>query len=288
MSIRSMMVPLSSNTERQSAALEAAVNLAKVLQAHLDVLYLKFRPEQVMRSFASYNLHVSEVGESFLNIQRQIEDQCTLTRATFTSLCQRYDVPTTDDQEKWSYPSATWMETSKDPHDAVAQQGRLVDLIVAGKPAGDSDEDVLEDALRNTGRPVIMAPKTNARFIGRRVAIAWNGSLEAARAVSAAIPFLIKAEQVTILTAQSDKTTASAAENARAYLAHHGIAAKTAVFNKNLSPPVGKAILERCRELETDLLVMGAYTHSRVHELLLGGVTRHMMAHADRPVLMMH
>jgi len=106
--------------------------------------------------------------------------------------------------------------------------------------------------------------------------------------MTAALPFLVDAETVTILTAESERTAAAAADNAKVYLARHGVRAETQVFSKNANPPVGKALLDYCRQYDADMLVMGAYSHSRAHELLLGGVTSYMSSRADRPIFMVH
>ncbi len=147
---------------------------------------------------------------------------------------------------------------------------------------------VFYTALRETGRPVLVAPPAVPSAIGHCVAIAWNGSAEAAHAIAGALSFIEAAERVVILTSESERTKAKVAPELARYLAYHGVAAEAQVFEKSRHPSVGEAIFDHCRNIKADLLVMGAYTHSRTRELLFGGVTQYALDHADIPVLMAH
>src|SRR3546814_479080 len=113
---------------------------------------------------------------------------------------------------------------------------------------------------------------------------AWNGSLEAARTVGLTMPILAMAEQVTVVMAPEGDIAAADAEALVRYLDLHGIRATSLVVKP--SRPLGAGLLSAAREAQAELLVMGAYTHSRVRQMLLGGVTRHVLEAADIPVLM--
>lgn len=143
----------------------------------------------------------------------------------------------------------------------------------------------IDAALFDTGRPVLVAPPAAPLQIGRKIAIAWNGSSQAARAVAFSLPFLERAEQVTILvgSGQDSHTPGTALA---AYLERHGI--RAAVEGFDVAGSVGKSVLERAGELGADLIVMGAYGHSRLREMILGGATREILASATLPVLMAH
>ncbi len=285
MSIRSILAPLTSDTEWQIAALEAAIALASHRRACVDVLYMKAEPAAAFRGVTALTVTGGKtLAETYAAYEQQIRQQCAAMRQDFADLCKRFGVAV----NPGTCPSATWQEADRDPAGELARRGRVSDLIVVGCAAPEGSRTLLELALRSTGRPVLLVPARSGAIPGRRIAIAWNGSIESARALAAALPLLETAQAVTILTARSDHTAPAVAEGARVLLARHDIAAKVRVFEKSLEPPVGRALLEHCREIEADLLVMGAYTHSRAHELLLGGVTSYMAAHADRAVFMMH
>ncbi len=170
-------------------------------------------------------------------------------------------------------------------------RARVADLIIMKRPdsgTGANYEELLSLLLREAGHPLLVAPPDVVKLEFGRLAVAWNGSAEAARAVSASMDLLAAAERVDLLTAESERTLGSVVDPMVRYLGSHGIEARPHAVTRHGLGSVGDAILEKCRELNTDLLVMGAYTHNRFRELIFGGVTRDVLRDADLPVLMAH
>jgi nucleotide-binding universal stress UspA family protein len=157
-------------------------------------------------------------------------------------------------------------------------------------PHPDADEDVsssdaLHAVLFDSGRPVLIAPQEAPATMGTRVAIAWNGSAESAAAVAAALPWLHRAQAVRILYSEDYQRRGPGAEGIRAYLRWHEIEAEAVPF-KPQTREVGAGLLGAARDFGADLMCQGAYSHSRLRQLILGGVTRHVLENADLPVLM--
>ena len=127
--------------------------------------------------------------------------------------------------------------------------------------------------------------------IGRRVLVGWDGSREASHAISDAMPLLATASTVTVITVDSEEPSQRHGEVPGAdialYLARHGVRTNVERTVSN-GIGTGEVLLSRASDLEADLLVMGAYGHARVHELLFGGATRTVLASATLPVLMSH
>jgi nucleotide-binding universal stress UspA family protein len=172
--------------------------------------------------------------------------------------------------------------------DEVLRFGRLSDLTVVARPGAEEEgglSTTFDAALFDSGRPVLLVPAMPAAGLGS-VAVAWDRSREATRAVGAALPLLTAAEKVVILAAREPGSEAEPSELA-AYLALHGVAARTWAFTPG-SGSLGEALLEEAAKAEADLLVMGAYGHSRLREMVLGGVTRAILGDAAIPVLLMH
>ncbi len=172
--------------------------------------------------------------------------------------------------------------------DLVAQQARLADLTVV--PHLESSEDVsssdaLHAVLFDSGRPVLIAPKQARATIGERICVAWNGTAESASAVLVTLPWLARARAVRILTAEGYQRRGPPAQDLAAYLALHDINAEVATF-RPVDREVGAGLLRAATEFGADLLTMGAYSHSRLRQLILGGVTRHVLEHATLPVMM--
>ncbi|MCF8481089.1 MAG: universal stress protein [Rhodospirillum sp.] len=191
--------------------------------------------------------------------------------------------------------TATWRETSGPEPEQVALRGRVADLLVLGQPGSNGEPPsllTLNAALLESGRPVLVAPpESTGGTVGTRVAIAWNGSAEAARAVMGAMPFLVAAEKVTVLIAEADDNDDAAdatAHELETHLAWHGVQADIKVLRAGPGSKAGEALIQACESMGADLLVMGAYTHSRLRQLILGGVTRHILSSALFPVLLSH
>jgi nucleotide-binding universal stress UspA family protein len=172
----------------------------------------------------------------------------------------------------------------------VPQRARLNDLVVLGQSGRVTDKphsDTLEETVVHGGRPVLLAPARALGPIGEVIAIAWNASPEAARAVSGALPFLVEARAVHILSVGKEDDSLSDAELA-AYLGWHGV---TAVAHH--VPPVkgvktGEALLAAARDQSADLLVMGGYGHAPWREMIFGGATAQIVGTSLLPVLLSH
>jgi nucleotide-binding universal stress UspA family protein len=163
------------------------------------------------------------------------------------------------------------------------------DLVLFVRQARDADEPLplsglMKSMLEASGRPTFIASGELAPDFNDVVAIAWNGSVEAARAVTASLPFLRKAREIHIISFETPRTAADNAEDVLAYLDAHGLTAKTLTGEAFKS--VGEALLNSCEQVGAGLLVMGAYTHSRLRQTLFGGVTHHVLENARLPLFM--
>jgi len=167
---------------------------------------------------------------------------------------------------------------------------RLYDMTIVLQPEGDRasyDDEIPQHILFNSGGPMLMVPYIHKGPLdAHHVGIAWDGSRLAARAVRDAVPFLMGANAVTIITINEEASEASSDQLA-AHLGRRGIAAKVQRLTADRGNVQG-AILSIAAESNMGLLVMGGYGHSRLHERILGGVTRSMFDSLTVPVLMSH
>lgn len=143
---------------------------------------------------------------------------------------------------------------------------------------------LLKSTLKDAGRPVLVITDEVPTNFGRVIAIAWNGSVEAARAVTASLPLLAQAERVVILTFVTPNTEASKSEDLRLYLSRHEISADVQVHEAGQS--VGDDLLNAVDGVSAELLVMGGYTRSRARQTLFGAVTHHVLENSSLPLLM--
>ncbi|HWB49508.1 MAG TPA: universal stress protein [Stellaceae bacterium] len=193
--------------------------------------------------------------------------------------------------------STEWREAADFPADIAIVQSRYVDLVVVGQLDPDDaqapiDNPRPEDIALAVGRPVLVIPYVGSYDrIGQRVLVAWDGSREATRAISDAMPLLTSAAVVTVLTVDPAIGRTEHGElpgtDIALYLARHGVSARV---EKAVSAGmnIGDVLLSHAADRSADLLVMGAYGHSRLRELVLGGATRTVLRSMTLPVLLSH
>lgn len=185
---------------------------------------------------------------------------------------------------------ATWTELSGEVEPLLTLAGRVNDLVIVDRP----DPKVpftgraLDTALFSVGRPTLMIGDTVPFDLLDHIVIAWNGSLEATRLIGQSIALLHEATRVTVVHARTERFDETRAADLCGYLQWHGVVAEAVTLPVHEGISVGEAILAEAKRQGASMLALGAYTHSRVREFLLGGVTRHMVEHARIPVLMAH
>jgi nucleotide-binding universal stress UspA family protein len=175
--------------------------------------------------------------------------------------------------------------------DMVAEHGRTADVTVITLPAGQEGTlrtTVLHAAIMETSKPVLLTPVEVHADPFRRIAVAWNGSASAAQALGHALPFLAKAEQVTVFDLKDPVFGGPPAAQAAEYIGWHGITAQVVPLQVGPGKLLGPALVEATEAAGSGLLVMGAYSQSRVRRIIAGGVTRTVMERTRLPVLMAH
>lgn len=195
--------------------------------------------------------------------------------------------------------AAEWRAPAGDAIEALIDHARCTDLVVIGQRDPAEDNGEFAESLANavvlqSGRPVLVIPYAAApAAIGTTVLVAWNSTRESARAVADAMPLLARAEKVFLLSIDSseedNETPAhlTAQQRVTSWLRYHGIDAATRHY-ESIDADVGEFILSQSADLGADLIVMGAYSHSRLQERVLGGVTRRLLEAMTAPVLMSH
>ncbi len=196
--------------------------------------------------------------------------------------------------------SAEWRTaetTSVEVPNVVALHARYADLAIVGQtdPEGNgwaTPRDLPERLVMMAGRPMLVVPYVGKYSqVGKRVLVAWNATREATRAVNDALPILERAEAVTVLAVDPESGISGHGEVPGAdialHLARHGVKAEASHIQAT-DVDVGDMLLSRAADFSADLIVMGAYGHSRLRELVLGGATEHILHHMTMPVLMAH
>ena len=179
-------------------------------------------------------------------------------------------------------PTATWREAEGGPVRVLAEAAHASDLVITSRGGALGTAEQLVTA---TGVPVLVLPPDVPRDFGRVVLVAWKGSPEAARAVHEALPFLLPTAAKRVILCAIEEEAAAGLEAAAAMLERHGVVVQPEQVDRTEGRSTGEILLAQAMAHGADLLVMGAYGHARVRELIFGGVTRHVLNTATLPVL---
>jgi nucleotide-binding universal stress UspA family protein len=274
MSIKSI-VALADGSDLHSV-LSAAVALTARLSARLEVLHIKPDPYDMI-PIGVEGLTGNVIEDIIGSATKAIEERRVQAKAEYDRVCAS------------SGQSATWKEVTGRSSHMLSIASRFADLLVLPQPDDKSSDALLEAAdaaVFECGRPVVFVPANVSSVIGNRIMIAWNGSTQAALAVTASLPLLHLAGQVDIVQAGDIGKDAPASDLAL-YLAMHGIKSQTHAIDVGI-PDTGGTLIAAAERFESDLIVMGAYGHSRFRERILGGATRDLLKNSPWPILMMH
>lgn len=186
--------------------------------------------------------------------------------------------------------SREWREVTGETAKVIEAEAAQADLIVIGHGSRRNQADAKQAvhvALFVSQLTTLLVPASIPLSLGRNIAIAWKASDAANRSIEAALPLLLRAERVSVLIETDDGDRKAAPDDLLGKLQKAGIAAQVNRFQAQ-GQPIGHALLAQAHAADADLLVMGAYTRSRLAEFILGGATREVLAAADLPVLMHH
>jgi nucleotide-binding universal stress UspA family protein len=267
------------DTRSCAARLQAAVDLAAAHEAHLTGVYIIGDAPAV---FATGHVP-PELLESLEQLTRE---RAEAALARFAAVAGRNQISFETRLDRVLYTEVA---------DALATNARYADLVIVGQPDpddADGPQGLPEEVTLRSGRPSLLVPYIGpAATLGQRITVAWDASREAARAVNDAMPLLERAQAVTVVTVNPRETPFGHGEQPGAdialHLARHGIKVDVErVESRDVD--VANTILSHIADRGTDLLVMGAYGHSRLRELVLGGVTRTILHDMTVPVFMAH
>ena len=276
MSIKNILVAFN-GTETAERAVKLAAHLGRRHDAHVTGLFAHTMPQ----TYAQMEAYMTAAAIMALDESNAEMEQKVAT--AFSALI---------DAEEQGLRS-TFLCQNGFPNDVISQYARTYDIVVVGQPDSESEGSVYSDPDADTialqsGRPVLVAPRGFEQLeVSRGAIVAWDGKRAAARALSDAINLLEEEDTVTVLHIGNEDEVRQPGRDIMEHMSRHGLSAQL-----QTQPKAGMAIsdivLNTCAETGAGLLVMGAYEHSRFSELLLGGVTREVLARTHIPVLMSH
>jgi nucleotide-binding universal stress UspA family protein len=272
------------------AVLETAVTAAGLEGAHIDALHVHVGIEEVLALAVAEPLPYSPALTKLASdIRRSERERTDRARSTFEDACKQYQISIVDRSQKLGQRSAAWIDVESDLIQETARRAQYYDLAILARE-NQLPPERLSDILMRSGRPILVVSQRLGFSVGQTVAIAWKPTPEASRALVAAAPFLARARKVVLISVPGDghcREELQASQDAiKNNLCWSGIAVETQLTDA--AADVAGVIRETAYNLSADLLVMGAYGHSRLREVVFGSVTRSMLSSCDIPVLMVH
>ncbi len=286
MCIAKILAPVT-GSKRDTVVIKAAIAAARPLNAHVSVLYVHPDPRLAV-PYTGAPLSPGIIQDIVDDVEKLSRDAQKLALETLTGVAAGEGIEVVAAPVRSNGVTCSFRTAQGFIPSVIGGAASLSDLVVFGFLSPDDGAEIAEgfvETLTSTDRPVLICPEAPS-LIARKIAIGWDGGKSAARAISAAMPYLEKAAEIEVLTVQGGFRRPEFA-TLDEYLAVHGVKATHRKVDKAPSG-TGRALLDAATQNGADLLVMGGYGHNYWRETLFGGVTAHVRWHATLPVFMMH
>lgn len=290
MTFKSIFVPMAFEQTAAEVA-DAGLLLAGAFHAHVMAHHVRQR-------YATYPpIDFFAAGDATIAATQESHDEATaafarMMRTAFEERCDKMGAKIVPLSEalKQGGVTASWSDESGLVSLYYSFAARIADLVVTAIPDPREiylEREIFEEILMQSGAPVLLIPRVGLEALPRRPLIAWDGSLQASRVVRGALPLLQMSEETVLLTIGEADAGTPSLEAAKLWLQRSGVK----VTSKSVdwpSGPIAERILNQCEATKADIVVMGGYSHSRLRESLIGGVTMSMLRHSDLPLFLVH
>ncbi len=288
--IRTILVPVMADGA-DDAAFWTALAAARLFGAHIEFLLMRADPADILAAAGAGDFATGWTFPSLISdLEREESERVVRARLFCQNFCEREQIIIAENPPGPHGTSAAWREEKGDEAWQLMRRARFNDLLVVSPERGEKGlgSEAIATAVIGSGRPVLLAPPQRPDNLTRTVVIAWKETPEAARAVSAAMPFLAEADKVIVLSiGETGAETIESAEKLAEQLRWH----RLDVEARCLTAADGSApqtLVRAAHDAKADLIVMGGYSHNRVRELIFGGFTQHVLKGIELPVLMCH
>ena len=276
-----ILVPFSDD-DRAEAALQTAIMIARTFNSHVEGLHAWRTPQIIAGEGVVFP------SESLARLTDESKQFAASAHQRFDAVIMAENIPYREIGIAAEGVSCSWREGEGVESEIIGDYGRLFNVIVMGRNELGTSVDwkaTLEAALFESGRPVILAAAKPPPTVGRHIVIAWNGATETARTIAVAMPVLREAVRVTVLTVEGGFVPGPSAEDVARHLGRNGIDTTTMTAAPGRRS-IGDAMVDEAATAGADMLLKGAFTNSRLRQMIFGGATRDIINNSVLPVLM--
>ena len=288
MTIKSVLVLVDDDTVDSRRALQCGFELACRFSAHMTGLHIRNDPLTSL-PYITEGMSPMAVEGLVDSLSQRDDERARRAHTAFNEIVERPGFLRETDESGTSATSA-WVEEAGLNSVVASERARVSDLVIlshAIENQTDSMREVLDAVLFDSGAPLLLVPPFEHKLPGRRIGIGWNKGTLASRAVRNAMPFLELADEIVVFQIETGAKSGPSADDLAAFLALHDVTAGV----RRLIPDrlsVAERLLAEATNAELDMLVMGAYSHSRLAQMVLGGVTHEILSRAELPILLSH
>ncbi|TNE61920.1 MAG: universal stress protein [Alphaproteobacteria bacterium] len=282
--MKSILLPLTNNMASETVT-RVAAGVAREFSATLTGLFVRPDPRSAI-PFMGEGLTAEMIQTLCDTAERESRSQAEMAEKHFGERMKAAGIPLGSGGDG---AKAAWKVMVGEITDHVGRRARTADLAVCLQPDSSAPDtgDIFHDLLFRSGRSLLMVPKGYTGTTGKHVMVAWNGRAEGARAVGGALPLLVAAAKVSVVQIGDIDEERPPLDEICHYLGEHGVKCSPEK-RANSGAPVGEQLLTIAGEIGADLMVIGAYSHSRWREMILGGVTRDLVTKSPVPIFMSH
>jgi nucleotide-binding universal stress UspA family protein len=289
MAVKSVLVPIDGGAA-SFAALNQACVIAKRFGAHIVALHVMQRVSDGA-PVGLYNLSADMRKDIEQKVEAAELDKSKELQAQFEDLCKKCDVAITDRPTDTDGATAAWYQQWGRANDVIVSHGRVSDVIVVRRPELKKDTirrsrlgENIEAVLRSTARPVLLVPPGSEAKECGKIAIGWNESAEASRALAMTLPWISAMGAATVMISKKREPRVKQLVD---YLSWHGVMSDVVLLDGK-GDTVGEAMLNTCSEIGAELLVVGGFSQGRARQLFFGGVTGHLLSNSNILTVMVH
>lgn len=281
--IKTILLPFN-NLQPTAATVGVAYRVAARFESYIEGVYYR----QLMPIIAGEGITLP--GDYLAEFEEEGRLRAEQAASTFKVLLEERGIPFGTLEESPSTMRAGWNEMVGTSPVGIGEYARLFDLSVVARNQSEATNDwrtTVEAVLFESGRPVLVVGDWVPDSLGNRIMIAWNGSTEAARSVLAAMPFLAGSDEAVVVEVEGGMVSGPAAAQVAQHLTKRGLMVGSETITKR-DDGIGRAVLDFAETWDADLLIKGAFTHSRLRQLIFGGATREILDGATIPTLFCH